>query len=371
MKLVIDHADLAAAVGYAARTLPSRPPDPVLAGLILDAGSEHLRVRAFDYEVSADTSVPATVTTPGRALVPGRLLADITAALRGNVHLALDGTRLSLRAGSARFSLPLLPLEEYPTLPEPGKVTGTLSAPAFAEAVAQVVCAVSREEALPVLTGVSLRHDHEAGTLTLSATDRYRYAVHTVPWKDAALPDTGAVIPDRAFRSVVKAVAGDATVDLVLPDGGGLFALRGEQHTTTIRALDGELPKYASLFPTEFAHTATVEIAVLKAAVQRVALVSPKKDGPIRLTFAGDGTLVLESGSGDVAQALDAVDTALNGAELSIAFNPSFLLDGLSALTAESVTFGFTSPTKPAVLRGHGSDDHALRYFLMPIRQTD
>ncbi|WP_411078351.1 DNA polymerase III subunit beta [Streptomyces sp. cmx-10-25] len=372
MKLVIDHADLAAAVGYAARTLPSRPPVPVLAGLLLDAtGNERLRVRAFDYEVSADTTVPATVTKPGRALVPGRLLADITATLRGDVHLALDNTRLTLRAGSARFTLPLLPLEEYPTLPEPGDVTGTLSAPAFAEAVVQVACAVSREEALPVLTGVSLRHDHEAGTLTLSATDRYRYAVRTVPWKDAALPDTGAVIPGRALLDAVKAVADDATVDLALPERGGLFALRGEQHTTTIRALDGELPKYSSLFPTEFAHTATVEIASLKAAVQRVALVSPKKDGPIRLTFTGDGTLVLESGSGDDAQALDAVDTALDGDGLSIAFNPAFLLDGLSALTAESVRFDFTSSTKPAVLRGHGSDDHALRYLLMPIRQTD
>ncbi|GGY82771.1 DNA polymerase III subunit beta [Streptomyces omiyaensis] len=373
MKLRIDHADLAAAVGYAARTLPSRPPAPVLAGLLLDAtGDERLRIRAFDYEVSADTTALAAVTTPGRALVPGRLLADITAALRDDVHLDLDGTRLTVRAGSARFTLPLLPLEEYPALPEPGTITGTLPAPAFAEAVAQVACAVSREEALPVLNGVGLRHDHEAGTLTLSATDRYRYAVRTLPWKDAALPDTNTVVPGRALLDAAKAAADGATVDLVLPaDSNGLFALHGEHHTTTIRSLNGELPKYASLFPTEFAHTATVEIAALKAAVQRVALVSPKKDGPVRLTFTGDGTLALESGTGDDAQALDAVDTALDGAELAISFNPTFLLDGLSALTTEAVTFGFTSPTKPAVLRGHSSDDQALRYLLMPIRQTD
>ncbi|MFF5638271.1 hypothetical protein [Streptomyces sp. NPDC012825] len=93
MKLVIDHADLAAAVGYAARTLPSRPSAPVLAGLLLDATGDRLRGRAFDYDVSPDTTVPATVTKPGRALVPGRLLADITATRRGDVHPDLDGTR--------------------------------------------------------------------------------------------------------------------------------------------------------------------------------------------------------------------------------------------------------------------------------------
>ncbi|RSS67698.1 DNA polymerase III subunit beta [Streptomyces sp. WAC06128] len=354
MKLTIDHADLAAAVSYTARSLPARPPVPVLAGLLLDATGDRLRVSAFDYEISADTTAPATVTETGRALISGRLLSDIVPTVRGAVHLELRGPRLTLKAGSARFILPTLPLEEYPALPEPGATAGTLAGPAFAEAVAQVACAVSRDESLPILTGIGLRHDSEAATLTLYATDRYRFAVRTLPWKDADLADTSAVIPG-----------------LALPTGSsGLFTLRSEHTTTTIRALEGDLPKYDALFPTEFAHTATVEIAALKAVAQRVALVSTKKDAPIKLTFAADSTLVLEGGTDDDAQAVDNVDTTLDGGELTIAFNPAFLLDGLNALTTESVQFDFTSPTKPAVLRGHGSDDQALRYLLMPIRLT-
>lgn len=113
-----------------------------------------------------------------------------------------------------------------------------------------------------------------------------------------------------------------------------------------------------------------MEIAAVKAAVQRVALVATKKESPIRLTFNADG-LVLEGGTSDDAQAVDNVDTNLESGELSIAFNPSFLLDGLTALDTEHVQFQFTSPTKPAVLRGAGSDDQALRYLLMPIRLTN
>ncbi|MGW1596963.1 DNA polymerase III subunit beta [Streptomyces sp. NPDC002343] len=370
MKLTIDHADLAAAVSYAARSLPARPPAPVLAGLLLDATGNRLRVSAFDYEVSADTTAPATVTENGRALLSGRLLADIVSTIRGDVHLERTGTRLMLRAGSARFNLPLLPLEEYPALPEPGATAGTLAGPAFAEAVAQVASAVSKDESLPALTGIGLSHNSQAGTLTLYATDRYRFAVRTLPWKHADLADTSTVIPGRALIDAAKATADDTTVDLALPTGSsGLFTLRSEQTTTTIRALEGELPQYDALFPTEFAHTATVEIAALKAAAQRVALVSTKKDAPIKLTFTAD-SLVLEGGTDDDAQAVDNVDTSLTGDELTIAFNPAFLLDGLNALTAESVQFDITSPTKPAVLRGHGSDDQALRYLLMPIRLT-
>ncbi|MFM9812785.1 DNA polymerase III subunit beta [Streptomyces scabiei] len=374
MKLTVAHADLAAAVTYAARSLPARPPAPVLAGLLLDAGDGTLRVSSFDYEISADTTAPATVAENGRALVSGRLMADIVARVRGDVDLELTGPRLVLRAGSARFTLPTLPLEEYPALPEAGPTSGTLPGEAFAEAVAQVACAIGKDDTLPVLTGIQLRHDQEAGSLTLAATDRYRFAVRTIAWKNCDLTaDCTTLAPGKPLLDAVKAVADDTTIDLALPDAAGangLFTLRTDHSTTTLRGLEGDLPKYQSLFPTEFNHTATVEIAALKDAVQRVALVATK-ESPLRLTFAADNTLVLEAGTSDDAQAVDNVDTNLDGDELSVAFNPAFLLDGLNALTAESVDFHFTTSTKPAVLRGHGSDDQALRYLLMPIRLTN
>ncbi|RZB13791.1 DNA polymerase III subunit beta [Streptomyces sp. F001] len=262
-------------------------------------------------------------------------------------------------------------LEEYPALPEAGATSGALPGPAFAEAIAQVACAVGKDDTLPVLTGIQLRHDQEDGTLTLAATDRYRFAVRTIAWKNCDLTaDCTALAPGKPLLDAVKAVADDTTIDLALPDAAGvngLFTLRTDHSTTTLRGLEGDLPKYQSLFPTEFNHTATVEIAALKDAVQRVALVAAK-ESPLRLTFAADDTLVLEAGTSDDAQAVDNVDTNLDGDELTVAFNPAFLLDGLNTLTAESVDFHFTTSTKPAVLRGHGSDEQALRYLLMPIR---
>ena len=85
----------------------------------------------------------------------------------------------------------------------------------------------------------------------------------------------------------------------------------------------------------------------------------------MRLTFTTDSTLVLEAGTSDEAQAVDNVTTALEGGDLDIAFNPGFLIDGLTALAAESaeaVEFHFTSSVKPAVLRGHDSSEQGLRF---------
>jgi DNA polymerase III subunit beta len=376
VQFTVDHADLAAAVSYAAQSLPARPPVPVLAGLLLDAAEDTLRISGFDYETSTDITVAATVAEPGRALVSGRLLADIAARVRGIVQFELAGPRLILSAGSARFTLPTLPIEEYPQLPEPGPASGTLPGETFAEAVSQVASAVSNDTAVPSLAGISLGHDQAAGTLTLTATDRYRFAVRTIGWKHCNLDaDHTALAPGKDLLDAAKAAAEAVTLDLTLagtPGASGLFTLRDAHHTTTLRSLEGSLPAYNSLFPEEFAHTATVDIAPLKEAVQRVALVATGNT-PVRLTFTTDGTLVLEAGTSDEAQAVDNVTTALTGGDLNIAFNPGFLIDGLNALTtesAEAVDFHFTSPTKPAILRGHSSDDQGLHYALMPVRLT-
>jgi DNA polymerase-3 subunit beta len=104
--------------------------------------------------------------------------------------------------------------------------------------------------------------------------------------------------------------------------------------------------------------------------VRRVALVA-ERNTPVRLSFS-DGSVTLEAGQGEDAQASEAVESALTGEELSIAFNPQFLLDGLGALNTPFARLSFTQPQKPAVITGQaeleGDDDDLYRYLLMPVR---
>jgi DNA polymerase-3 subunit beta len=154
-------------------------------------------------------------------------------------------------------------------------------------------------------------------------------------------------------------------------------AAAGERRTTT-RLLDGEYVKYRSLLPEDSSANAFVETAPFVEAVKRVSLVAPRNT-PVRLTFTGD-QVVLEAGTGEDAQASESVDAKFDrrdgdtAEEFSIAFNPAYLLDGLTAVGAEITKFDFTAPTKPAVLRGGkqsdagASDGDDYRYLLMPVR---
>jgi len=124
VKLQVERDHLAEAVAWTARALPARPTAPVLAGMRLHAGAE-LTLSTFDYEVSAQATVPVITDEEGAVLVSGRLLAEIVRSLPAKpVDLATDGTRATLECGSATFTLVLLPEEEYPTLPDMPPLTG-------------------------------------------------------------------------------------------------------------------------------------------------------------------------------------------------------------------------------------------------------
>ncbi|MFE5844146.1 DNA polymerase III subunit beta [Streptomyces sp. NBC_01511] len=373
MKIRVERDVLAEAVAWVARSLPARPPAPVLAGLLLKAEEGALSFSSFDYEVSAKVSVDAEVEEDGTVLVSGRLLADICRALPNRpVEISTDGVRATVVCGSSRFTLHTLPVDEYPALPQMPTATGTVPGEVFASAAAQVAIAAGRDDTLPVLTGV--RIEIEGDTVTLASTDRYRFAVRDFLWKPE-VSDISAValVPAKTLLDTAKALTSGDTVTLALSGSGageGLIGFEGAGRRTTTRLLEGDLPKYRTLFPTEFNSIAVIETAPFVEAVKRVALVA-ERNTPVRLSFE-QGVLILEAGSSDDAQAVERVDAKLDGDDISIAFNPTFLLDGLSAIDSPVAQLSFTTSTKPALLSGKpaldAEADDAYKYLIMPVR---
>ncbi|WP_329120018.1 DNA polymerase III subunit beta [Streptomyces sp. NBC_01465] len=373
MKIRVERDVLAEAVAWTARSLPARPPVPVLAGLLLKAEEGSLSLSGFDYEVSARVSVDAEIEEDGTVLVSGRLLADICRALPNRpVEISTDGVRATVVCGSSRFTLHTLPVEEYPALPQMPTATGTVPGEVFASAAAQVAIAAGRDDTLPVLTGV--RIEIEGDTVTLASTDRYRFAVREFLWKPEN-PDASAValVPAKTLLDTAKSLTSGDTVTIALSGSGageGLIGFEGAGRRTTTRLLEGDLPKYRTLFPTEFNSIAVIETAPFVEAVKRVSLVA-ERNTPVRLSFE-QGVLILEAGSSDDAQAVERVDCKLEGDDISIAFNPTFLLDGLSAIDSPVAQLSFTTSTKPALLSGRpavdAEADDAYKYLIMPVR---
>ena len=350
MKFQVEHDALAEAVAWVARALPSRPVVPVLSGLRLDA-AEGLTLSCFDYELSATTRLPADIAEPGTALVPGRLLAEITRSLPGQpAEFRSDGDEVTLSCGSAEFALVSLPTAEYPELPPAPPLAGTVDGGDLAAALAQVLPATSRDDTLPMLTGVCL--DIRGDVVTLAATDRYRLAVRDLHWEPT---DPGiraiALVPGRTLADAARVMVPGVpvSVSFAVPEdtgtggrGGrgdprpveGMISFDSGGRRLTGRLIAGEFIRYESRFPAEFGCTAEMPAAALIEAVRRVSLVADRAS-PVRLTF-GSGTVAIEAQTEGRARALERVTASFHGDEPTIAFNPHYLLDGITAAAAGS-----------------------------------
>jgi DNA polymerase-3 subunit beta len=376
VKFRVDREQFADAVSWAGRTVPSRPAQPLLSGLRLectDVPEPRLSITSFDYEVSGRVEVPADVAQAGIVLVNGKLLVDIARALPNQpVDLDTEGTRLRVRCGRASFELPTLPARDYPPLPAMPEASGHVPGSVLAEAVSQVAVAAERGGTLPFLTGVRIEVDGDQ--VTLAATDRYRLAVRTFSWTPVSEHFVAAaLVPARTLADTTKALAHADEVRLAFgtASGEGLLGIEGLDRRTTTRLLEGDFPKYRSLLPSESPTVARVETAALTEAVKRVSLVA-EASSAVKMIFAG-GELELEAGSGDDATGTDTIECQLSGAPMDrVAFNPDYLLEGLSAINRPVTNLAFTNPNKPAVLTGASGFDAPAAdnylYLLMPVR---
>ncbi|SFK92013.1 DNA polymerase III, beta subunit [Streptosporangium canum] len=363
MKLTIDRDVLADAVAWTAHALPHRPSAPVLAGLLLDASADGLTISAFDYDTSRRTTTAADVAEPGRVLLPGRVLAEVVKALpKQQVTIALSGTEVTISCGNAEFALLTMPVEDYPKLPEPPDAVGEVDAQQLAAAVAQVAPAASRDETLPMLTG--MRVDTDAGHLTLAATDRYRIAARDLTWQPTTPgAGVGVMIPGRLLHDITKSLpAGEATIGV----GDSLASLQTSGRTTTVRLLDPQFIDYRARLNIDYPIWAEVTAAELTAAVKRVTLVAERGNNGVRLAFA-DGQVTVRAGGADTGRGTEVLDADLDGDAIEIAFQAPLLLDGLAGVDGRA-RIGMTTPAKPALILPAGADDPDYRYLVMALR---
>ncbi|WP_019074405.1 DNA polymerase III subunit beta [Streptomyces hokutonensis] len=376
MKLTIDTDKLADATQWALRAVPGNPPTPVMAGMRLEAAADNtLTLAGYDYYRSARAREDCEVSEPGTLLVPGRVFTDIVKAFpKGKpTTLALDGTDLALSCGSAHILLPTLPLNDYPTLPTISATSGTVDGALLAAAGARVAAAASTDETLANLTGVQVSLSDT--TLTLSATDRYAFHVADLPWtpnpdpkgkgKNKPRVAGNTLVPADAVRDAARILADADTAELTITDGQFAISVPGRWATSSL--IEGELPKYAALFPTEFEAVATTGTEDLIDAIKHIQPLLGKAD-PMLLEVA-DGQITVRAGTDDKGRGRDQVHADLEGDPLTIAFNPGLLLRTLQQIDAPFTQFSFTTPTKPVLLHAPEQAD-TFRGLLMPIRLT-
>lgn len=361
MKFRCERDVLVEALATAQRATSTRATLPVLSGLRLSLQGDTLRLTGSDLDLTITTEIRVSGQTDGVAVLPAKFVVDIVRAIEpGAIEIDTDGDEAHITGGRSNFRLHTIPADEFPNLVDPEGEKVVLHAADLADGLRQVVKAASGDESRPILTGVLLAAEGDG--LRMVSTDSYRLSVRDLPGTTALREGQTVLVPSRALNELARALSDEEDVTLVLGARDASFQV-GELHVTT-RLIEGEFPNYRGLIPTAQPNRLEVDRQALLDAVRRVKLMA-RENSPVRLKMS-EGLLELRAVTLDVGEATEQLDASYTGEELTVAFNPEYLVDGLEVTPGEAICLETVDSLKPALIRPIGSDD--FLYLLMPVR---
>jgi DNA polymerase-3 subunit beta len=363
VKLRCERDKLVEALGITGRATGRGSAAPILSGVRLALTGNLLRLTGTDLDLTISMEIDVAGSADGVIVAPGKLVTDIIRALEpGAVTLEDDDDDLRIASGRSQFSVRTHPAVDFPRVNPPSGDAVTLPAQGLAEALRQVVRAASTEDSRPILTGVLVAAEPDG--LRLVATDSYRLAVRDLPGVGVLAEGQRVLVPSRALGELQRLVGGSASdVSLRLGTHDATFEVGKVQLTT--RLIEGEFPNYRQLIPPTYPNRLVVGREALLDGVRRVKLLARDATTPVRIALRAEG-IELTVITTDYGQATEDLDAKYEGAEMVVAFNPNYLIDGLEALGGDEVQLETLDALKPATLRPTEGDDYL--YLLMPVR---
>jgi DNA polymerase-3 subunit beta len=360
MKLTVNRSELVRELNYVTRVVPSNPTIPVLGAVLIEApgfGHTAIKLKTTNMDITLTASVEnVEVSEKGGVCVWAKRFAKVLAEMTDDqVTISTDAKyAVEISGASCKFKLMGMAEEDYPVTAVNEGAPVELNGQVLADAVAPVLHAVSTDETRFVLNSVYLQLD-PAGEVHAVATDGRRLAVcgGTV-----GAGSVDAVVPTAAARLLVT-LAEAETVKITI--GGGSIAVTGGARGFISKWIEGMYPNWKQVIPRDRTHAFELDVAVIKAAIHRVALVAPET---VSLTFQPK-KLVISGATADVGSGAESLPLANGPKEpIAISFAPAYVIEALTAC-GDTVTISLEDSASPMVLTA----DRFLS-VIMPKRTT-
>jgi DNA polymerase-3 subunit beta len=362
MKFKITRARLLEALQKVQNIVPARSTLQILGNALVRAEREGLWFTTTDLDISIKCFVEAAVEREGATTIPVRRLSGIVREFpEEEIQAEVDAEdHVTLLCGASFVKLIGLPMRDFPPVPaEDGGSCYRIEAGVFREMLRKTSYAVSLDETRRVLTGVLLAF--KEGKLTIVATDGRRLALteHEAEYPPEA--ETEIVLPIKAVGELMHILRAEGDLRIYARKNQAIFALDGT--TLSTKLIDGVYPNYRQVIPSGCDERVTVAREELLTALRRVSLVTTDKANATRLTFA-DNRLTIVTQTPDVGEARESLPVKYAGKEISIVFNPDYLMDPLRNLDCDEIFIEMSNGYSPALIKC----DVPFIYVLMPLR---
>ncbi|NLW45990.1 MAG: DNA polymerase III subunit beta [Firmicutes bacterium] len=365
MKFNCAQEDLSHFLQIVVRAIATKSTLPILTGIMLETKDAKLRCVATDLEIAIEVNIPnVQIHKPGIVVLPGKTFVEIVRHLPQNpIEIELDenSKTVSIVSKHSSYQLPILPVEEFPTLPDiKNGEKLEINSEKLKEAIRQTIYATLADDPRPFLS--SIQWESSSDRLRLVATDVNRLAVKDIPVKTGI--QKTALVPVRALKEISNIFGANPEENIDIYIGEKLIYLTGAGVTFSSRLVEAQFPRYEQVIPKEFQGSILINRSMLIEALERTSLVS----NSIRLSVSDKGVIITAK-EPDKGKSYEEIPVDFEGQEIEIGFNVRFLLDFLKTVDAEEILFKYIQEQKPALMQINEKDDYI--YVVMPLKLSN
>jgi DNA polymerase III subunit beta len=335
---------------------------PVLTNALLETTKTGLQLTTTDLEVAIRCEIVAQVEKAGATTLPARRLAAIVRELPASeITVETDAKNIStLRCGASFFKIYGLAKEEFPAFPAfKDAKTYTIRQSELKDGLRRTSYAISVDETRYVLNGILF--SFKENKLTLVATDGRRLALFDSDLEFPRSHERDFIVPTKAVTELQRLLGEEGEMQISVGENLVSFELSGSQLVSKL--VEGNYPNYRQVIPGEAKERITIEREALLNSVRRVSLLSNDKTSSVRLNFSRNN-LDITANTPEVGEARESLAVVYRGRDLSIAFNPDFLMDPLRNLPNDEIHLDLIDEMSPGVIK----ITTPFLYVLMPMR---
>jgi len=369
MKVTIKKENLLEGLQTVQSVVGSRTTLPILSNALLKAEGDNLELVATDLDLCVSCRVEAKVEVKGATTVPVKKLFALAREMDTfEIELSSDERFVTtIKADPSIFKLKGLPPEEFPPLQSFKEEVGfSLPQSSMRRMLKWTSYAVSTDETRYVLNGVCL--SIKSGLLSVVATDGRRLALVEEQLKEKVPLDFSGnyILPTKAVNELMRALSDKGEVLITLSQNYAGFNLAEDSKKSikiVTKLIDGVYPNFRQVIPQDVKEKAKIDREEFLAALKRLEILTSESSNSVKLTFSKN-TLTLSVNSPEIGEGAERIAVVYNGQEFSIAFNPRFLIEPLSVLSADEIEFSFIDELSPGVIR----IQDPFVYVVMPMR---
>ena len=365
MKFSIERGALLKAVSQAQSVVERRNTIPILANVLIGVKGDELSMTATDLEVELQTQTQVNSQGESEFTLPARKLLDIIKALPDGAQISLDveGDKAVLRSGRGRYTLGMLPAQDYPTI-EPSKASESFVLPVgvMKRLIDKTHFAMAQQDVRYYLNGLLL--EIRPGRVRAVATDGHRLALCDADFEGTTAMDLQVILPRKAVIELGR-LLDDSDAPAQIEVSNSHLRAHLDHSSFTTKLIDGRFPDYERVMPSGDTALMLAEKNELRQALARTAILSNEKYRGIRFRL-GKGLLHLQAHNPEQDEADEEVEVDYEGDEMTIGFNVGYLLDVLGVLDGEDVQFAVIDSNSSSLITPKGSTE--CRYVVMPMR---